>query len=355
MSFHAPMAPVKVKKKKRKLSVQNVSGEAVMEQPTGVPKGKLKKRRKLKRKAAVPDTEAVATSPPVVAEGEITKKRSGKAQKAKKRKAAAANLEGDPARKSGRTLEEVTTEVVATPKPDEESTVFVDGVPYVWSVEKVKEYFSDCGVVREVRAPTWQDSGRLRGFAHVTFADQAGRNKALAMDGTKVDKKGRYLKIEAAKAPGEAKGPTIDVEGKRRLFVKNLPYDATEKAIGEIFGKCGKIREVRVPTSFGRSKGFAYVEFARSEHLKAAIEMQPPPSLGGRTLRLDADVGTGPKAGFHYRPEAFESGFGPSRGGGKGKDGKGGGKGQDGKGKDGKGKGRGKGRGKGLPAKLSLF
>ncbi|CAK0860823.1 unnamed protein product [Prorocentrum cordatum] len=65
-------------------------------------------------------------------------------------------------------------------------TVFVDGLPYVWTVEKVQEHFRECGTIEEVRAPTWQDSGRLRGFAHVTFSDVRGQAKALKMDGTQV-------------------------------------------------------------------------------------------------------------------------------------------------------------------------
>lgn len=219
-------------------------------------------------------------------------------------------------------------------------TVFVDGVPYTWTVDKVEDYFRECGEILEVKAPTWQDSGRLRGFAHVSFSTKAARDKALGLNGSKVDNKGRFLKIDPAKAP-EAAATLSDeqLEGMRRLFVKNLPYDATEKEIADLFGKMGKIIEVRVPTSFGRAKGFAYVEFQKSAGLKAAMTQKPVPELRGRTLRMDVDSGSGPKAGFHFRKEAFQSGFvQKTKGEGKGS-GKGGGKGKkgDGKGKGGKG------------------
>ncbi|CAE7945669.1 ncl [Symbiodinium necroappetens] len=204
-------------------------------------------------------------------------------------------------------------------------TVFVDGVPYDWSVEKLSDFFRQrCGEVAEVRAPTWQDSGRLRGYAHVVLGSGESKDKALALNGSKVGKQGRYLKIEPAKQPGEGKSAsagTEDLEGKRRLFVKNLPYSATEDDIAKLFVKCGKVVEIRIPHQAGRSKGFAYVEFAKAKGLQAAMLLDPAPSLQGRKLWLDADSGSGPKAGFHHRAEAFQSKFGPAKPSGKTKQG----------------------------------
>ncbi|CAE7825443.1 NUCL1 [Symbiodinium sp. CCMP2456] len=204
-------------------------------------------------------------------------------------------------------------------------TVFVDGVPYDWSEEKLSDFFrKKCGEVAEVRAPTWQDSGRLRGYAHVVLGSGESKDKALALNGSKVGKQGRYLKIEPAKQPGEGKSApagTEDLEGKRRLFVKNLPYTATEDDIAKLFVKCGKVVEIRIPHQAGRSKGFAYVEFAKAKGLQAAMLLDPAPSLQGRKLWLDADSGSGPKAGFHHRPEAFQSKFGPAKPSGKTKQG----------------------------------
>jgi len=214
-------------------------------------------------------------------------------------------------------------------------TVFVDGVPYTWSVDKISELFSRCGKVAQVRAPTWQDSGRLRGYAHVTFADKTACKKALDMDGIKVGAKGRFLKIEAAKDVEEKETPAAaDLTGKRRLFVKNLPYEILEAEIRSKFGPFGKIVDIRVPTSFGRSKGFAYIEFASSKSLQKAVEAQPL-EIEGRKLILDADSGQGPKAGFHYRGAVYEESYQGGKS--KGKGGKSSGKG---------GKSAGKGKGK---------
>ncbi|CAE7340051.1 ncl [Symbiodinium sp. CCMP2592] len=161
------------------------------------------------------------------------------------------------------------------------------------------------------------------GYAHVVLGNGESKDKALALNGSKVGKKGRYLKIEPAKQPGEGKSAPAaeDLEGKRRLFVKNLPYSATEDDIAKLFVKCGKVVEIRIPHQAGRSKGFAYVEFAKAKGLQAAMLLDPAPSLQGRKLWLDADSGSGPKAGFHHRPEAFQSKFGPAKPSGKTKQG----------------------------------
>merc|ERR1711862_1083226 len=108
----------------------------------------------------------------------------------------------------------------------------------------------------------------------------------------------------------------------KTLFVKNLPYDASEAEIADIFGTKG-VSGVRVVTERGRSKGFAFVDFRDHQSAKAAAELGAKGvSLKGRGLRVDFDTGQ-PRAGFHYREEAYDSKFRPRKfdGGGMGKSG----------------------------------
>eukprot|EP00435_Cladocopium_sp_Y103_P015281 s4007_g3.t1 len=287
----------------------------------------LKKKNKAKVEEPGADASEAATRPEAAA-GKAKKRKAGAeateasaskpeaaAGKAKKRQAGAEATEATASKpeagKSGSQKSKAQVDSAKDAATGADQTVFVDGVPYDWTLERIKEFFATkCGGIKEVRAPTWQDSGRLRGYAHVAFNDAESMKKALQLNGTKVGKKGRYLKIDPAKKPAEGKSVTKEeIEGKRRLFVKNLPYDASEDDIAKLFAKCGKVVEIRIPHASGRSKGFAYVEFAKSQGLKAAMELEPAPSLQGRTLHLDADSGTGPKAGFHHRPDAFQSKF----------------------------------------------
>jgi RNA recognition motif-containing protein len=58
-----------------------------------------------------------------------------------------------------------------------------------------------------------------------------------------------------------------------RLFVGNLPYEATEAEIREHFGTIGTVTYCYLPTDreTGRPRGFAFVEYADDNNAQQAI------------------------------------------------------------------------------------
>jgi RNA recognition motif-containing protein len=58
-----------------------------------------------------------------------------------------------------------------------------------------------------------------------------------------------------------------------RLFVGNLPYDATEAELRELFSAVAPLSYVSLPTDreSGRPRGFAFVEFQDRAHAEEAI------------------------------------------------------------------------------------
>lgn len=58
-----------------------------------------------------------------------------------------------------------------------------------------------------------------------------------------------------------------------RLFVGNLPYDATEDELKGHFSQAGEVTRVFIPLDreTGRPRGFAFIEFGDPEHASAAI------------------------------------------------------------------------------------
>ena len=65
-------------------------------------------------------------------------------------------------------------------------TIYVEGLPYTSNESEVRSYFSECGIIKSVRLPVWHDTGRLRGYGHVEFNNEAGAKKAFDLDGTLV-------------------------------------------------------------------------------------------------------------------------------------------------------------------------
>lgn len=94
-----------------------------------------------------------------------------------------------------------------------------------------------------------------------------------------------------------------------RIFVGNLPFDATQGEIEELFSQIGEIVEVFLPIDrlSGRPRGFAFVEFTDNSSAATAIEKLNETELKGRNLRVtEAEERT-------QRPRWLEEG--PPRGG----------------------------------------
>src|ERR671938_311405 len=101
----------------------------------------------------------------------------------------------------------------------------------------------------------------------------------------------------------------------KRLYVGNLPYSATEEQLTELFGRAGKVDNVRVMRDMatGRARGFAFVEMSTDEEAQRAIGEFHEYRMEGRALVVN-----------EARPKP-EGGFGGGGGGGRGGRGSGGG------------------------------
>src|SRR6266545_1210117 len=104
----------------------------------------------------------------------------------------------------------------------------------------------------------------------------------------------------------------------RRLYVGNLPYSATEEQLTELFGRSGKVDNVRVMRDMatGRARGFAFVEMANDDDAQKAITEFHEHQMEGRALVVNE---------ARPKPEGGFGGGGGGRGGGGGYRGGGGG------------------------------
>jgi RNA recognition motif-containing protein len=97
----------------------------------------------------------------------------------------------------------------------------------------------------------------------------------------------------------------------RRLYVGNLPYDATEKQIRQAFEtEARKVVSIKIVTDkeTGRSRGFAFVDLETPEQAKAAIEELNGKDLGGRAMIVNEAEDRGPAQGKSGFRSAFAGG-----------------------------------------------
>jgi cold-inducible RNA-binding protein len=75
----------------------------------------------------------------------------------------------------------------------------------------------------------------------------------------------------------------------KRLYVGNLPYNATDDQLKELFSGAGEVASANiiVDKMSGRSKGFGFVEMATDEEAAKAIEMFNGKDLGGRNITVN--------------------------------------------------------------------
>jgi cold-inducible RNA-binding protein len=96
----------------------------------------------------------------------------------------------------------------------------------------------------------------------------------------------------------------------RKLFVGNLPYQAGEQDLQELFASAGTVESVSVMRDMatGRARGFAFVEMASDADAQNAITRLHNYQFQGRNLTVN-----------EARPKTQGPGGGGGFGGGRGK------------------------------------
>ena len=76
-------------------------------------------------------------------------------------------------------------------------SVRVFGLNYDTSESDVRSYFEHCGPIMELTFPTFEDSGRSKGYCGILFQSPKAVAKAVELDGKELH--GRWLRVQAGK------------------------------------------------------------------------------------------------------------------------------------------------------------
>jgi nucleolin len=235
--------------------------------------------------------------------------------------------------------------------------LFVAGLPDTFSEEVLRQLFEATGGnVAEVTLPRDRTTGRPRGFGFVTMATAEEASAAReALHGS--FQGGRSISVRPFESdpprregggPGSS-GPRsagggggggggaggIEADKERKLYVGNLPYDATSAEVEAAITAtgAGPVHRVILPSDGeGKNRGYGFVQFSSADAAKAALDVLRGAELRGRVLRIlpAHDKGErpagGPREGGYGGPrEGGYSGGGGGYGGSPGGGGYGGG------------------------------
>ena len=140
--------------------------------------------------------------------------------------------------------------------------MFVGGLSWSTTEDRMKEYFSKFGEVLECCIMQDSTSKKSRGFGFIKFAEAEAVDRVVdsnhphLIDGKKVDPK-RAVPKHQSKVVSKTK----------KVFLGGLPPDTHEDDIRAYFGQYGEIEEVMLmyDKNTQRLRGFAFVKFTKEE------------------------------------------------------------------------------------------
>jgi RNA recognition motif-containing protein len=183
----------------------------------------------------------------------------------------------------------------------ERFTLFVGNLPFDVSNDKIKEIFEKYGIVELVTMPLKRESMQPRGFAFVDMSSPEELDAAIAGTHEMVfgDRILWVMKF-MPKDQLEEKPRKIDdrVEpGMKKIYVGNIPFEATKEDMEQLYEPFGAVAEVFIPRNgqTGTGRGFAFVTM-KEEDADQAIEATNGIEYGGRTLVVSLPLPPGEKA-----------------------------------------------------------
>lgn len=207
--------------------------------------------------------------------------------------------------------------------------VVIRGLPFEASEDGVLDHF---GIeASQLNLPKFSDSGRCKGFAFITCGTQEVADRIKGMAGSMFEAGGNERQISVSdyeeRPKREQRGGNrggrgggnnrrrgrggrnnnsarqqqnfeTSEESEREIYVSNVPFDANEDDFKRVFGDCGEIEEITIPTIYttGRPKGFAFVRFGTNKAREAALLLNQTNMLN-RTIGVRQNKGRAVRSG----------------------------------------------------------
>ncbi|CAN0878819.1 RNA-binding protein 39 [Linum grandiflorum] len=144
-----------------------------------------------------------------------------------------------------------------------------------------------------------RNSRRSKGVGYIEFYDVMSVPMAIALSGqplrnvpvmvkpSEAEKNLVQSTAGAVMGPGGGIGPYSG--GARRLYVGNLHFNITEDQLRQVFEPFGAVELVQLPLDeTGQCKGFGFVQFARLEDARNALNLNGQVEIAGRPIKVSS-------------------------------------------------------------------
>ncbi|KAG6761698.1 hypothetical protein POTOM_034927 [Populus tomentosa] len=142
-----------------------------------------------------------------------------------------------------------------------------------------------------------RNSRRSKGVGYIEFYDAMSVPMAIALSGQPLlgqpvmvkpsEAEKNLVQSTTAVASGGLIGPYTG--GARRLYIGNLHFNITEDQLRQVFEPFGAVELVQLPhDESGHCKGFGFVQFARLEDARNALNLNGQVEIAGRPIKVSA-------------------------------------------------------------------
>jgi RNA recognition motif-containing protein len=156
-------------------------------------------------------------------------------------------------------------------QPGTRLTVFVSNYPPAADEAYIRRLFEHCGDIFNIRWPSLKYNTHRR-FCYVSFRSPNAAYEATLLDGTLLE--GKYKLQSKFSNPSHKKDREGAVAEGRELRVKGIHPVTQENDLRSVFGKYGKVVNVRLLTNLsGQNVGTAFIVFETREQANDALQL----------------------------------------------------------------------------------
>ncbi|KXG46336.1 Nucleotide-binding, alpha-beta plait [Penicillium griseofulvum] len=171
-------------------------------------------------------------------------------------------------------------------------TIFVQQLAARLRTQDLVKFFEKAGPVKDAQIVKDRVSGRSKGVGYVEFKREESVDVALRLTGHMLLGIPIIAQLTEAEKNRQARNPEATAGNQptapyHRLYVGNVHFSITEEDLTNVFEPFGELEFVQLQKDeTGRSKGFAFVQFADDVQARNALEKMNGFELAGRAIRV---------------------------------------------------------------------